>query len=62
MVIYNEELRNYRAFVMIKISKQDVDTLAAKFDDNKQIKLQGRVAGKSLEETTAEVLGQAKAQ
>jgi hypothetical protein len=27
MVIYNEELRNYRAFVMIKISKQDVDTL-----------------------------------
>ena len=62
MIVYNPELRNYRAFVMLKISKQDVDTLAAQFDENKQIKLQGRIAGKSLDETAAEVLSQAKAQ
>ena len=60
MVIYNPELRNYRVFVMIKINQQDVQALAAQFDQNKQIKLQGRVAGKSLDETAAEVLGQAR--
>lgn len=60
MIVYNPELRNYRAFVLMKISKKDVDTLAAKFDQNKQIKMQGRVAGKSLDETAKEVLDQAK--
>ena len=60
MVVYNPELNNYRAFVMLKISKADVDTLAATYDQNKQTKLQGRVGGKSLEETTAEVLKQAR--
>jgi hypothetical protein len=60
MVIYNPELQNYRAFVLMKITKKDVDTLAAKFDENKQVKLQGRVAGKSIDETAKEVLEQAK--
>jgi len=56
MVIYNPELQNYRAFVLMKITKKDVDALAARFDENKQIKLQGRVAGKTLDETADEVL------
>lgn len=60
MVIYNPELRNYRAFVLMKISKADVDALAAKFDQNKQLKMQGRVAGKTLDETAKEVLDQAR--
>jgi hypothetical protein len=45
---------------MLKISKTDVDTLAAKFDNNKQVKLQGRVGGKTLDETADEVLKQAR--
>lgn len=60
MVIYNPELNNYRAFIMLKISQQDVQTLAATYDDNKQVKLQGRVAGKTVDETAAEVLKQAQ--
>jgi hypothetical protein len=60
MIVYNPELQNYRAFVMLKISKSDVDTLAAKFDANKQVKLGGRVGGKSLDETADEVLKQAR--
>ena len=60
MIVYNPELQNYRAFVMLKITKTDVDTLAAKFDNNKQVKLQGRVAGKTLDETADEVLKQAR--
>jgi len=58
MVIYNPELNNYRAFVMLKISQQDVQTLAATYDENKQVKLQGRIAGKTVDETAAEVLKQ----
>lgn len=58
MVIYNQELNNYRAFVMLKISQKDVANLADKYDENKQAKLQGRVAGKSLDETASEVLKQ----
>jgi hypothetical protein len=45
---------------MLKISRSDVDTLAAKFDSNKQVRLQGRVAGKTVDETAAEVLKQTK--
>ncbi len=58
MVVYNPELRNYRAFVMLKISKADVETLAEKFDQNKQVRLQGRVGGKTLDETAEELLKQ----
>lgn len=60
MVVYNPELRNYRAFVMVKISKGDVDSLVAKFDQNKATKVQSRVAGKTLDETADEVLRQAR--
>jgi len=60
MVIWNPELRNYRAFVLMKINKKDVEAMAAKYDQNKQIKLQNRVAGKTVDETAAEVLEQAK--
>ena len=64
MIVWNPELRNYRAFVLMKISKTDVDAIAAKYDQQKQMKLLGRseqrVGGQTLEETTAEVLEQAR--
>jgi hypothetical protein len=58
MVIYNPELNNYRAFVMLKITKEDVRAMADLYDQSKQVKLQGRVGGKSLDETASEVLQQ----
>lgn len=60
MIIYNPEARNYRAFVMLKISQKDVAAIAATYDQNKQVKLNSRVGGQSLEETTKEVLDQAQ--
>jgi hypothetical protein len=60
MIIYNPEAQNYRSFVMLKISQQDVKNLAATYDANKQTKLQGRVAGKTVDETAAEVLRQTR--
>jgi hypothetical protein len=60
MVIWNPELRNYRAFVLMKISKKDVETMAAQYDQSKQVKLQNRVAGKTVDETAKEVLEQAR--
>jgi len=60
MVIWNPELRNYRVFVLMKISKKDVESLAASYDQNKQVKLQNRVAGKTVDETAKEVLEQTR--
>jgi hypothetical protein len=60
MVVYNPEMHNYRAFVLMKISKTDVENLARTYDQNKQVKLQNRVAGKTVDETATEVLEQTR--
>lgn len=60
MIVYNPELNNFRAFVMLKISQQDVQSLADLYDQNKQVKLQGRVGGKTLDQTASEVLDQTR--
>ncbi len=60
MIVFNPEANNYRAFVMLKISQQDVKAMAATYDQNKQVKLEGRVGGKTLDQTATEVLDQAR--
>jgi hypothetical protein len=60
MIIYNPELRNYRAFVLMKISQNDVKSIVAKFDADKSLKISNRVAGKTIDETAKEVLEQAR--
>jgi hypothetical protein len=60
MVVYSPEMRHYRAFVLMKISQKDIQEMARTFDENKQIKLQNRVAGKTVDETAAEVLEQSR--
>lgn len=60
MVVYNPELRNYRAFVLMKISQNDVKAIVAKFDAEKAAKVSNRVAGKTIDETAKEVLDQAR--
>lgn len=37
-IIYNEELRNYRAFVLIDIPSSDIETLISQFEQDKRIK------------------------
>lgn len=60
MIVFNPEANNYRAFVMLKINQQDVKAMAATYDQNKQVKLEGRVGGKTLDQTATEVLDQAR--
>lgn len=60
MVVYNPEMRHYRAFVLMKISQKDIQEMARSYDENKAIKLQSRVAGKTVDETAAEVLEQSR--
>jgi hypothetical protein len=60
MVVFNPELNNYRSFVMIKVSQADVKALADRYDAKTQAKLNNRVAGKSVDETAAELIEQAK--
>lgn len=37
-IIYNEELRNYRAFVLVDIPSADIETLISQFEQDKRIK------------------------
>jgi hypothetical protein len=60
MVVYNPEMQHYRAFVLMKISQKDIQEMARTFDENKQVKLQNRVAGKTVDETATEVLEQSR--
>lgn len=60
MVVYSPEMRHYRAFVLMKISQKDIQEMARTFDENKQVKLQNRVAGKTVDETAAELLEQSR--
>jgi len=57
-VVYSPEFGTYRAFVLIKINQKDVQALAAAYDNKKAVKLNGRVAGESLEEASTKLLKQ----
>jgi len=39
LTVYNPELTNYRSFVLIKITKSDVDAILKKYEQDKQNKL-----------------------
>jgi len=60
MIVYNPEANNYRSFVMVKISQQDVKALEAQYNQAKQNKTQVKTSGKNLEDTAKEVLAQSK--
>lgn len=58
-VAYNPQLRNYRAFVLIKITEEKLNEVQAMYE---QRKAQNNISfgSKSLEETTNEVLSQTR--
>jgi len=59
MIVYNPETAHYRAFVLMKISKKDVETMAKQFDAKVERK-DRKHAGKDVNEVAGDVLDQVK--
>lgn len=59
MVVYNPETAHYRAFVLMKITKKDVETMAKAYDEQVE-RSQRKHAGKNVNEVAGELLDQTK--
>lgn len=59
MIVYNPETAHYRAFVLMKISKKDVETMAKQFDAKVE-RTDRKHAGKDVNEVAGDVLNQVK--
>jgi len=59
MIVFNPETAHYRAFVLMKITKKDVETMAKEFDSRVE-RRERRHAGKDVNEVASELLQQSK--
>lgn len=59
MVVFNPETAHYRAFVLMKITKKDVENMAKEFDARVERK-ERKHAGKDVNDVAGDVLNQAK--
>ena len=59
MIVYNPETAHYRAFVLMKITKKDVENMAKEFDSRVERK-ERKHAGKDVNDVAGDVLNQAK--
>lgn len=59
MIVYNPETAHYRAFVLMKITKKDVESMAKEFDARVE-RRERKHAGKDVNEVASDVLNQAK--
>lgn len=59
MVVFNPETAHYRAFVLMKITKKDVENMAKEFDARVERK-ERKHAGKDVNEVAGDVLNQTK--
>jgi hypothetical protein len=59
MVVFNPETAHYRAFVLMKITKKDVENMAKEFDSRVERK-ERKHAGKDVNEVAGDVLNQTK--
>jgi|LauGreDrversion4_2_1035121.scaffolds.fasta_scaffold695114_1 hypothetical protein len=59
MVVFNPETAHYRAFVLMKITKKDVENMAKEFDSRVERK-ERKHAGKDVNDVAGDVLNQAK--
>lgn len=61
-VIFNPQLRNYRAFVMIKLSRDDLDAVAARHDEAVLTRNNNRQppTSRSLEDNAGDLLSQVR--
>lgn len=56
-IIYNEELRNYRAFVLVDIPSADIETLISQFEQDKRIKQLVESRSNASVDNTIQTLG-----
>lgn len=59
MVVFNPETAHYRAFVLMKITKKDVENMAKEFDARVERK-ERKHAGKDVNDVAGDVLNQTK--
>jgi hypothetical protein len=59
MVVYNPETAHYRSFVLMKITKKDVETMVKEFDA-RVARNERKHAGKNVNEVAGELLNQTK--
>lgn len=59
MVVYNPDTAHYRAFVLMKITKKDVEAMAKEYDSRVERK-ERKHAGKNVNEVAGELLDQTK--
>lgn len=59
MIVFNPETAHYRAFVLMKITKKDVENMAKEFDSRVERK-ERKHAGKDVNEVAGDVLNQTK--
>jgi len=53
-IVYNEELNNYRAFILVNISQADIETLVTKFEQDKRIKELVKLRGQDTVDSAIE--------
>ena len=59
MIVYNPDTAHYRAFVLMKITKKDVEAMAKEYDSRVE-RSERRHAGKNVNEVASELLDQTK--
>lgn len=59
MIVYNPETAHYRAFVLMKITKKDVETMAKEYDARVE-RSERKHAGKNVNEVAGDLLNQTK--
>jgi hypothetical protein len=59
MIVFNPETAHYRAFVLMKITKKDVENMAKEFDSRVE-RTERKHAGKDVNEVAGELLNQTK--
>jgi len=59
MIVFNPETAHYRAFVLMKITKKDVENMAKEFDSSVE-RTERKHAGKDVNEVAGELLNQTK--
>ena len=59
MTMFNTEKSNYRSFVLVKISKKDIDAIIQLVEEKNNLKLTSKISS-TIDKTSKKVLNQAK--
>ena len=57
--MYNKEKSNYRSFVLVKISKKDIDAIIQLVEEKNNLKLTSKISS-TIDKTSNKVLNQTK--